>query len=544
MKKVSVVIPCYNQSKYLPDAVLSVINSTYKNIEIIVVNDGSTDITEENLKKLLPDNVILLNQKNSGVCTARNNGINASTGEYILPLDADDKIAPEYIEKAVKILDENPDTGIVYCEVQFFGSKNDKWDLKPATVKNMLIQNRIYPSGMFRKSTFKEVNGYNPYMNIGCGDWDFWLSIIETGVKVFQIHEILFYYRKSQNQATQIALRFINYIKIRINIIKRHKKLYLKYPQVFIPFCFLICKNLAYNIYKFLKPVKKVCSQCSKSIPYRFGHKYGITTEKRSPKLIVSLTTFKERINEVHLAINTLLHQTLKPDEVILWLAKDEFENRENDLPESLTRLIKYGLTIKWVDKDIKSYKKLLPALNEYPEDIIVCADDDIYYRKNWLKTLYNSYLQNPEAIHCHRAHKITFGDCGQILPYNDWVMGVKKQEAGSVILPTSGAGLLIPPGTLYKDINNIDLIQQLAPDADDLWIWTMINLNHTKIYLVKNHISYIISTNTLRDFGFRKGFRLCNTNCEGGNDKQLDAIIKHYPELVTIINQIRGKEE
>ena len=252
MKKVSVVIPCYNQSKYLPDAVLSVINSTYKNIEIIVVNDGSTDITEENLKKLLPDNVILLNQKNSGVCAARNNGINASTGEYILPLDADDKIAAEYIEKAVTILNENSAIGIVYCKAQFFGAKNDKWDLRPATVTNMLIQNRIYPSGMFRKSAFIQVQGYNDLMNIGCGDWDFWLSIIETGAKIYQIPEILFYYRKSENQATQTALKFKNYLTIRKNIIKNHKKLYFTHPYVFIPIGFLICKNLAYNIYNII----------------------------------------------------------------------------------------------------------------------------------------------------------------------------------------------------------------------------------------------------------------------------------------------------
>ena len=249
MKKVSVVIPCYNQSKYLPDAVLSVINSTYKNIEIIVVNDGSTDITEENLKKLLPDNVILLNQKNSGVCAARNNGINASTGEYILPLDADDKIAPEYIEKAVTILDENPAIGIVYCEAQFFGAKNDKWDLKPATVTNMLAENKLFCSAIFRKTSCPY---YNSEMESGCEDWDFWLSIIEKGAKIYQIPEILFYYRKYDNQRTQKALSFTNYIKIRINIVKRHKKLYLKQPQVFITLCFLICKNLAYNIYNFI----------------------------------------------------------------------------------------------------------------------------------------------------------------------------------------------------------------------------------------------------------------------------------------------------
>lgn len=106
MKKISVIIPCYNQSEYLLDAVKSVVNSTYKNLEIIVVNDGSTEKTPQEIQSMLMpiDNVILINQENSGVCAARNNGIIKASGEYILPLDADDRIADTYIEKAISIL--------------------------------------------------------------------------------------------------------------------------------------------------------------------------------------------------------------------------------------------------------------------------------------------------------------------------------------------------------------------------------------------------------------------------------------------------------
>lgn len=199
MKKISVIIPCYNQSEYLLDAVKSVVNSTYKNLEIIVVNDGSTEKTPQEIQSMLMpfDNVILINQENSGVCAARNNGIIKASGEYILPLDADDRIADTYIEKAVSILEQNPDIGIVYCEAEFFGTgQNKKWNLKPATLSNMLIQNRIFPSGIYRKSKFLEVGGYKKEMELGCEDWDFWLSIIETGTKVYQIPEVLFFYRK------------------------------------------------------------------------------------------------------------------------------------------------------------------------------------------------------------------------------------------------------------------------------------------------------------------------------------------------------------
>lgn len=183
MKKISVIIPCYNQYEYLLDAVKSVVSSTYKNLEIIVVNDGSTEKTPQEIQSMLMpfDNVILINQENSGVCAARNNGIIKATGEYILPLDADDRIANTYIEKAVSILEQNPDIGIVYCEAEFFGTgQNIKWNLKPATLSNMLIQNRIFPSGIYRKSKFLEVAAIKKRWNL----------VVKIGISGFQLSKL------------------------------------------------------------------------------------------------------------------------------------------------------------------------------------------------------------------------------------------------------------------------------------------------------------------------------------------------------------------
>lgn len=159
MKKVSVIIPCFNQGQYLKEALASVQASSYRNIEIVVVNDGSNDIiTQTIINKILNvSNIKTITTENLGVCNARNIGIKAATGEYILPLDADDKIHPSYIEKAVSILENYSDIGIVYCKAEMFGSVNKKWDLKPANTLNMLIQNRIFSSAMYRKTKFIEI---------------------------------------------------------------------------------------------------------------------------------------------------------------------------------------------------------------------------------------------------------------------------------------------------------------------------------------------------------------------------------------------------
>ena len=261
MKKVSVIIPCYNQSEYLHEAVMSVINSTYQNVEIIVINDGSTDVTHLDMTNLLKDyeNVKLINQENSGVCIARNNGIELCNGDYILPLDADDKIESTYIEKAVKILEDNSDIGIVYCEVETFGKMGGQHlKLKEAVLKNMLIQNRIFSSAIFRKSLFYDAGGYKPEMENGCEDWDLWLSIIERGAKVYKIPQTLFYYRKSENIRTAHALKPLNYLQIRLKVVNFHKKLYDKFGGIIYPvLLFMVLKNFAAHYYKKLKGLLK-----------------------------------------------------------------------------------------------------------------------------------------------------------------------------------------------------------------------------------------------------------------------------------------------
>lgn len=252
MKKVSVIIPCYNQGKYLKDSIGSVINSTYPNIEIIVINDGSTDDTGEiinELKTRYPE-IKFINIENSGVCTARNIGVKNSSGDYILPLDADDKIGAEYIEKAVKILDNNSNIGLVYCDAEFFGQFRKKWELKSATIENMLVQNRIFPSALFRRETFDKTGGYKTVMEKGCEDWELWISIIETGAEIYKIPETLFFYRKSENERTKKSLTPLNYIKIRLNIIKLHKNFYDRYGiKIYFMILLKILKNQFYNLY-------------------------------------------------------------------------------------------------------------------------------------------------------------------------------------------------------------------------------------------------------------------------------------------------------
>lgn len=228
--QVSVIIPCFNQGIYLEEAIDSVLRSTYENYEIIVVNDGSTDpFTIQLLEALNKPHTSILNSQNKGAASARNLGIENAKGEYILPLDADDKISSEYISKAVKILDSKPNVGIVYSKAKMFGEKRGKWRLPTYSFEHMLASNIIFCSSFFRKKDWRKVNGYKPEIPNGKEDWEFWLSLLEVGLEVYQIPEVLFYYRIKQVSRDTIANEKDKAKLINERIYELHKELYNKH---------------------------------------------------------------------------------------------------------------------------------------------------------------------------------------------------------------------------------------------------------------------------------------------------------------------------
>lgn len=202
-EKVSVIVPVYNVFPcYIEEALNSVLASTYQNLEIIVVNDGSTNKeTLSFLDSYKNKKVKIINQINMGLAEARNTGINSANGKYILPLDADDKIEPTYIEKAVKIIETKKKVGIVYCEADLFGAINKKWELPEFKMKNMLRFNCIFCTALFRKTDWEKVGGYKKIMKYGWEDYEFWLSLLELNLKVYRIPEILFHYRQHEKSS-------------------------------------------------------------------------------------------------------------------------------------------------------------------------------------------------------------------------------------------------------------------------------------------------------------------------------------------------------
>lgn len=227
---VSVIIPCYNLGRYLPEAVSSVINQTFENWEVIIVDDGSQDNSFEVAKELVRSfptkQIISVKNTNWGSATARNIGISISRGNYILPLDADDKIDPTFLEKTLNVLETNNEIYIAYTDTHEFENRNNIVPSGKFDYYHLPICNQLPYCSLFRREVWKRVGGYNPNMKEGYEDWDFWVGALEKGFKGKRIPEAIFFYRIRSNNRSSRALKFD--IMLKAQIVLNHQSLYSK----------------------------------------------------------------------------------------------------------------------------------------------------------------------------------------------------------------------------------------------------------------------------------------------------------------------------
>lgn len=227
---VSVVIPCYNMGEFVMETVDSVLKQTYQNIEIIVVNDGSTDKGTVNvLSKINDPKIQVIHTENQGLPAARNNGIKIAKGEYVLPLDADDMIESTYIEKAVRVLEKNPKVGFVTPWIKAFGivewmAERPKFDLVQSLAENMTCV-----ASLIRKTCLDEIGGYDEKMRGGYEDWDLWIRIGAKGWEGEVVPEPLFLYRQRPDSMVRTSNKADNRAKLIRQLISNNRELYEKF---------------------------------------------------------------------------------------------------------------------------------------------------------------------------------------------------------------------------------------------------------------------------------------------------------------------------
>jgi protein O-GlcNAc transferase len=210
-------------------------------------------------------------------------------------------------------------------------------------------------------------------------------------------------------------------------------------------------------------------------------------------ELIISLTSYPPRFSKLHLTLKCLVNQSVQPDQIILWIAKQDIHL----LPPTVLNFQKQGLVKINACKDFKVYKKIIPTLQSFPKAFIVTADDDLHYPKWWLEALICDWDGNVDNIVAHRVHGITLCSKGNPLPYKEWVFEQTENCDPLLAFPTGGAGVLYTPDCFYQDVQNEKYFTELCNGADDIWLFWMCRLKGKKTLKSSRHFNVISWTNT-----------------------------------------------
>ncbi len=223
--EVTLVVPCFNQGQFLEDALASVFTQTFESFEVVIVDDGSTDpATLAALHGLDWPRTRVIRQDNRGLPAARNAGMRAARGRYVVPLDADDELAPGFIAELHAALGDHPEAAYAHCWAELFGDVAAIWATRPFNDYQILVSNSVVGCVLLRREAWEAVGGYDETMTAGNEDWELWIRLLEAGWEQVQVREPLFRYRK--HGVSMSVVTEARYERARLEIARRHPALY------------------------------------------------------------------------------------------------------------------------------------------------------------------------------------------------------------------------------------------------------------------------------------------------------------------------------
>lgn len=248
----------------------------------------------------------------------------------------------------------------------------------------------------------------------------------------------------------------------------------------------------------------------------------------RIPRLIVSLTSFPDRMGGLYLTVKSLLNQTKPADLIVIWLASSQFPNGMDDVPSTLKRLLSDSCQICWCE-DMRSYKKLIPSLVLYPDATIITVDDDIIYERTLIEKLLRGYVMHPECIIASRV--TMFHSYNGVLFHDDG--GCSYWEQPSYLNKLVGCGAcLYPPKILDPKVLDYDVAKKLAPTSDDIWFWLMGVKAGTRVYRIKDGDWYPRYNPVNSDLN----------PLSGVNDGEGGCFYAHFDNILQVFPEVRDK--
>ena len=512
--KVSVIIPVYNAEKYLRECLDSVVKQTLQEIEVICVDDGSKDGSLDILREYARKDrrIMVLTQQHKYAGVARNYGLSMASGKYVFFMDSDDycdiKLLKTAISKAQKA-----DADIVVFD-NLIPKNSDTFNYHDIPNWIMSAVNPVSWNKIIKKTLLDRYQLHFEALS-STNDITFAALCVACASRIVYLPKPYIYYRTNvENSITSHKKDKLHNITMALTYLYERGKLLPHYEEIMVSIQRFVISNFKFaldhyagnsdseTVLNFLLEIQKFFTESplfasisedkiSNKAIWDFYCEFNngihsVVNKNNLPQVVVSLTSYPKRIQTVHHALETLISQTFQPDFIILWLAESQFPNRERDLPKALTNLLSDSVQVRWT-KDIRSYKKLIPALREFPDAIIITFDDDLLYDKNLLERLIAGYLENPHCIHCHRVTTIEYHGIQDIKTIPD---AMKMLPGPNYLYKLSGgAGCLYPPHCMHPDVFREDLFLTLAPTSDDIWFWLMGALNGYKVNVVKNNI-------------------------------------------------------
>ncbi|MBO4828839.1 MAG: glycosyltransferase [Fibrobacter sp.] len=564
---VSIKCLAFNQEEYIAQTMDGfLMQETNFPFEIIVHDDASTDKTADILREYEKKYPLIVkpiyqteNQysKRDGSLTRASNA--PLKGKYVAECEGDDYWTdPNKLQRQVDFLESHPDYSlsaengnILFTEtgvIQPFSNEPER----DFSLDDLLIRRRFpTASVLFSRAhllefldqdaprfdtsqwAFLSTKGkihYNPIIS----------SVYRRGSGVTENNKIRWsylseefnneinkFYKPSRRvRKVRDKILFHDFQQGRIAARKKgdkanERKLFLKtvtrFPLLFI-------KNWIHQKKKhlYIESIKpKIITWATRHLFFR--KKKSSNTDK---SIIVSLTSYPARFKTLDICIKSLLNQKLPASKIILYLSKDI---QIDSLPKSLLKLQRYGLEIRNNCEDLKPHKKYFYAIQEFKDSIVVTADDDVIYPKDWLDSLYKSYLQHPNCISARRVHRITRDVNNKAVSYQHWELECKSILQPSMNLVAIGVGgVLYPPHIFDSSIqyfNETD-ITEICLNADDIWLKYLEAIQGTPVVWVPNKQCHPI---TIFDNQIKES-ALFKTNLkENQNDQYIQACAAHF---------------
>ncbi|MBR4227264.1 MAG: glycosyltransferase [Candidatus Methanomethylophilaceae archaeon] len=590
MAILSVIIPVYNSSDYLRQCLDSVSAQTLESLQVICIDDGSTDGSDKIIEEYAAEDprFELVRQSNLGAGAARNRGILISTGKYIHFLDSDDWLEPDAYEKAVDILEStccdscffqkyvyDNETGEETIDVHAFKDDDHitSFDINP----RFFIRSPVVPWNKVTRRSVIARYGIR-YDEIPCAnDRTFYFDLIRRCRSIVVCREPLIHYRVNNSCSTVGTNRSIHYdahFDAYRSTMSKHKDSPIEVRRMVADTCiadFFIFFDRAAPEYKesiyrqlhmFFKKEDLGFLQPWTSYPWGERAEYfrnrprcpkawleeppkedAVQVSKHNPdferpdkEVVASLTSFPARISTVHLTIQSILDQTVRPDRTVLWLAEEQFPGKESDLPAELLSLMDKGLEIRFCE-DLKPHKKYFFAMQEAPDAIVITLDDDVEYMEDTVELLLKSYTMFPHAVSAMRVHRVSSTEKG-LSPYGSWDYNDDTfyRNPSMAAMATGVGGVLYPPESIPKEAFDADAIKESCLMADDLWL---------KVNEVRNNVPTVLAApnRPMRYIDGTQESALWKTNKTlGDNDRQLEGILKAIGryESEEIVRRIR----